>query len=161
VVVFYLAFWLLGAIINRGRWGHWVIFGLLVGAASYGGHLLGQLFQAPFWQLTARQGQEVVQGQLLAPLAIVAFVVGRELTIWFGAWVAARSPHERTQPRGAARIRAHARGGPADPAGLSIRRRPMSLPEEPGAEPAASVRRWPSCSRRSASSRCWSPGSGS
>ena len=90
VVVFYLAFWLLGAIINRGRWGHWVIFGLLVGAASYGGHLLGQLFQAPFWQLTARQGQEVVQGQLLAPLAIVAFVVGRELTIWFGAWVAAR-----------------------------------------------------------------------
>lgn len=90
VVVFYLAFWLLGSIINRGRWGHWVVFGLLVGAASYGGHLLGQLFQAPFWQLTAREGQEVVQGQLLAPLAIVAFVVGRELTIWFGAWVAAR-----------------------------------------------------------------------
>lgn len=90
VVVFYLAFWLLGAIINRGRWGHWVIFGLLVGLASYGGHLLGQLFQAPFWQLTARQGEELVRGQVLAPLAIVAFVVGRELTIWFGAWVAAR-----------------------------------------------------------------------
>ncbi|GAA1644726.1 ABC transporter [Microbacterium flavum] len=90
VAVFFLAFWLLGAIINRGRWGHWVIFGLFVGAASYGGHLLGQLFQAPFWQLTASQGQQVVQDQLLAPLAIVAFVVGRELTIWFGAWVAAR-----------------------------------------------------------------------
>jgi hypothetical protein len=56
VVVFFLAFWLLGAIINRGRWGHWVIFGLLVGAASYGGHLLGQLFQAPFWQLTGAAG---------------------------------------------------------------------------------------------------------
>jgi hypothetical protein len=90
VVVFYLAFWLLGAIINRGRWGHWVIFGLLVGLASYGGHLLGQLFQAPFWQLTASQGEELVKGQVLAPLAIVAFVVGRELTIWFGAWVASR-----------------------------------------------------------------------
>ena len=90
VVVFFLAFWLLGAIINRGRWGHWVVFGLLVGAASYGGHLLGQLFQAPFWQLTASQGEELVAGQLLAPLAIVALVVGRELTIWFGAWVAAR-----------------------------------------------------------------------
>ena len=90
VVVFYLAFWLLGAIINRGSWAHWVIFGLLVGVASYGGHLLGQLFQAPFWQLTASQGQEVVRGQLLAPLAIVAFVLGRELTIWFGGWVAAR-----------------------------------------------------------------------
>jgi len=90
VVVFYLAFWLLGAIINRGRWGAWVIFGLLVGAAAYGGHLLGQLFQAPFWTLTASQGAELVGEQLLAPLAVIAFVIGRELTVWFGAWVAAR-----------------------------------------------------------------------
>src|SRR6185437_3858692 len=41
VVVFFLAFWLLGAIINRGRWGLWVIFGLLVGFVAYGGYLLG------------------------------------------------------------------------------------------------------------------------
>ncbi|RLK48055.1 ABC transporter [Microbacterium telephonicum] len=90
VAVFFLAFWLLGAIINRGRWGAWVIFGLLVGLAAYGGHLLGQLFQAQFWTLTARQGAELVEGQLFAPLAIVAFVLGREITIWFGAWAAAR-----------------------------------------------------------------------
>lgn len=90
VVVFFISFWLLGAVINRGRWGHWVVFGLLVGVVAYAGHLLGQLFQAPFWSLTARQGADLVQGQLLAPLAIVAFVLGRELTIWFGAWVAAR-----------------------------------------------------------------------
>lgn len=90
VVVFFVAFWLLGAIINRGRWGIWVIFGLLVGIASYGGHILGQLFQAPFWSLTASEGAKVVEGSLLAPLAIAAFVIGRELTIWFGAWVASR-----------------------------------------------------------------------
>ena len=90
VVVFFIAFWLLGAIINRGRWGAWVIFGLLVGFASYGGHILGALFQAPFWELTASQGATLVEQQLFAPLAIVAFVVGRELTVWFGAWVAAR-----------------------------------------------------------------------
>lgn len=90
VVVFYVAFFLLGAIINRGRWGSWVIFGLLVGAASYGGHILGQLFQAPFWSLTAREGADLVESQLLAPLAVVAFIIGRELTIWFGAWVASR-----------------------------------------------------------------------
>lgn len=89
-VVFFLAFWFLGAIINRGRWGVWVVTGLLVGVAAYGGHLLGALFQAPFWLLTAREGAELVEGQLLAPLAIAAFVFGRELTIWFGAWVAAR-----------------------------------------------------------------------
>ncbi|WP_254359524.1 hypothetical protein [Microbacterium hominis] len=90
VVVFFLAFWLLGAIINRGRWGAWVILGVLVGAAAYGGHLLGQLFQAPFWTLTASQGAELVESQLLAPLAIAAFFFARELTIWFGAWAAAR-----------------------------------------------------------------------
>jgi hypothetical protein len=90
VAVFFVGFWLLGAIINRGRWGQWVILGLLVGAVAYGGHLLGQLFEAPFWTLTASQGAELVEGQVLAPLAIVAFILGREITIWFGAWVAAR-----------------------------------------------------------------------
>lgn len=90
VVVFYIGFWFLGALINRGRWGHWVVWGLLVGVIAYAGHLLGQAFQAPFWMLTAREGTQLLQDQALAPLAIVAFVLGRELTIWFGAWVAAR-----------------------------------------------------------------------
>jgi hypothetical protein len=90
VVAFFVGFWLLGAIINRGRWGHWVVWGLLVGVISWGGYLLGALFAAPFWMLTARQGVDVVQESVLAPLAIVALVLGRELTIWFGAWVAKR-----------------------------------------------------------------------
>lgn len=89
-VVFFLAFWLVGAIINRGRWGVWVHVGLLVGLAAYGGYLLGQLFQAPFWTLTPSEGADLVQGELLAPLAVASFVIARELTIWFGAWVAAR-----------------------------------------------------------------------
>ncbi|MEQ6899350.1 ABC transporter [Microbacterium sp. KR10-403] len=89
-VVFFVAFWLLGAIINRGRWGAWVIIGLLVGVAAWGGHLLGQLFEAPFWNVTASQGADIVDQQLFAPLAIAAFIIGRELTIWFGAWAAAR-----------------------------------------------------------------------
>lgn len=89
-VVFFLAFWLLGAIINRGRWGAWVIFGILVGLAAYGGHILGALFAAPFWAVNAQQGNEIVQQHLFAPLAIAAFVIGRELTIWFSAWVARR-----------------------------------------------------------------------
>lgn len=90
VVVFFIAFWLLGAIINRGRWGAWVIFGLLVGFAAWGGHILGQLFQSQFWMLTVNEGVALVQEQLWAPLAIAALVLGRELTIWFGAWAAAR-----------------------------------------------------------------------
>ncbi len=86
--VFYIALLIFVAIANRARWGYYVIFGLLVGLASYGGHLLGQLFQAPFWSLTASQGVALMESQLVAPLAFVAFVIGRELTIWFGAWIA-------------------------------------------------------------------------
>ena len=90
VVVFFFSFWLLGAIINRGRWGSWVVFGLLVGFASWGGYLLGQLFQEQFWNITASQGAQLMEQHVLAPLAIAAFIIGRELTIWFGAWAAAR-----------------------------------------------------------------------
>lgn len=96
VVVFFLGFWLLGAIINRGRWGLWVIFGIVVGVIAYGGHILGQLFEAPFWAIRASAAADVVNGELLAPLAIAAFVFARELTIWFGAWVA-RSGARKTE----------------------------------------------------------------
>lgn len=96
VVVFFLGFWLLGAVINRGRWGLWVVFGILVGIIAYAGHILGQLFEAPFWQLSASEGLDLAGAQLLAPLAIAAFVFARELTIWFGAWVA-RSGARKTE----------------------------------------------------------------
>ncbi|MDQ1123365.1 ABC transporter [Microbacterium trichothecenolyticum] len=89
-VAFYFGFWFLGALINRGRWGHWVVWGLTVGVVAWLGHLLGVLFAAPFWMVTPRQAVDLLQDNVLAPLAIVAFVLGRELTIWFGAWVAAR-----------------------------------------------------------------------
>lgn len=117
VAVFFISFWLLGAIINRGRWAHWVIFGLFVAFATYGGHLLGQLFQAPFWRITASEAAELVNEQMLAPLAIAAFVFARELTIWFGAWVArsgarkkelnaeAQAEYERTLEAGPAALR--------------------------------------------------------
>jgi hypothetical protein len=96
VVVFFLGFWFLGAIINRGRWGLWVVFGIIVGAIAYGGHILGQIFEARFWTISPSAGLELVGEQLLAPLAIAAFVFARELTIWFGAWVA-RSGARKTE----------------------------------------------------------------
>ena len=69
----------------------------------------------------ASEGAQLIDDQLLAPLAIASFVIGRELTIWFGAWVAARGQaRDRAQHRGAARVRAHARGRPEarSPVGL-------------------------------------------
>ena len=36
------------------------------------------------------RASQLIAEQLYAPLAIAAFIIGRELTIWFGAWAAAR-----------------------------------------------------------------------
>lgn len=117
VVVFFLSFWLLGAFINRARWGKWVTLGLFVAIATYGGYILGQLFQEPFWRITATESAELVGDQLLAPLAIASFIFARELTIWFGAWVArsgakkkalnaeAQAEYERTLEAGPAALR--------------------------------------------------------
>lgn len=90
VAVFWIAFWLLGAIINTGRWGQWVIWGLLVGLATLVANALGLLIEAPFWEITAREGAELFSSNLITVSSFIAFVLGRELTIWFGAWVAAR-----------------------------------------------------------------------
>jgi hypothetical protein len=90
VVVFFLGFWLLGAILNRARWAAWVLLGVFVAVIAYGGHILGALVDAPFWRLTASQGVEEAQRQMLSPLAIAALVFAREITVWFGAWVARR-----------------------------------------------------------------------
>jgi hypothetical protein len=89
-VLFFIGFWLLGAIINRGRWAHWVIFGIFVGAVSWFGYILGLMFQEPFWMLTPSEGVALIRDNMFAPLAVVAFILGRELTIWFGAWASAR-----------------------------------------------------------------------
>lgn len=97
VVTFFLGFWLLGAIINRGRWGTWVIFGLLVGVAAYGGFVLGFMVQEQFWTRSAEVTTVLAQEAFLSPLAIVALVLGRELTIWFGAWVARIGTHKEAQ----------------------------------------------------------------
>lgn len=90
VVVFFLGFWLLGAIVNRARWAAWVLLGIFVAAIAYLGHIAGALVDAPFWNLTGSEAATEVQDQLLSPLAIAAFVFAREITIWFGAWVARR-----------------------------------------------------------------------
>lgn len=96
VATFFIGFWLLGAIINRARWGYWVVFGLVVGLISWGGVILGALFEAPFWAIGSSQGLEIAGETLFSPLAVIAFIIGRELTVWFGAWVA-RSGARKTE----------------------------------------------------------------
>jgi len=89
VVGFYLGFLLLALIINRGGWPSWVYGGFVVALvtwlAAIGGALVDQAFA-----LTASEVVVFVQAQFLGLPAIIAFVVAREVTIWFGSFVATR-----------------------------------------------------------------------
>lgn len=90
IVAFLLAFWLLGVIVNRGRAAWWVVLGLFVGLAAYAGYVFGPVLTHPFWMVTASAAREAVVSALLHPVAIASFVIGREVTVWFGAWAARR-----------------------------------------------------------------------
>jgi hypothetical protein len=102
VITFFLGFWILGALINRGRWGLWVLFGLFVGLAAYGGLLLGVLVDNEFWTLSGDQAGMVVQSLLLSAPALVVLIIGREVTIWFGALMS-KIGHRKTEQNAAAK----------------------------------------------------------
>lgn len=88
VIAFFLGFWILGAIVNRGRWAFWVIFSLFVGIAAYGGLVLGALMEIEFWSAPGEMVGALVKTALVSPAAFIALVAGREVTVWFGALVA-------------------------------------------------------------------------
>lgn len=90
VVAFFLAFWLIGALINNGRWVAWVLLGFFVGLVAYAGHVFAPVLAGPFWWLTQSEGIALIEENLLTPFSIAAFIIGREVTIWFGGWAAKR-----------------------------------------------------------------------
>ncbi|GAB3618091.1 hypothetical protein GCM10027416_26480 [Okibacterium endophyticum] len=89
VVMFFIAMAVLAAIVNRGGWWAYVIGGFFVAVCAYGAYIGGVLVERAF-MLTPADVGPFVTSILLTPPAVVAFVVGREVPVWFGAWIAAR-----------------------------------------------------------------------
>ena len=90
VAAFFLAFWLLGAFLNTAKWGYWVVFGLLVGVAALAGHALGEIMQLNIFKVTPSQAADVANSAIFSLGGFIAFILGRELPIWFGGWIARR-----------------------------------------------------------------------
>lgn len=90
VVAFWLSFWLLGVFVNRARWWSWVVLGLFVALLTYAGFLGGVFFEAPFWKITGAQGVDLLTSTAFAPVGLIAFIIAREVTIWFGGWASRR-----------------------------------------------------------------------
>lgn len=89
VAVFFLGFALLAAIVNRGGWWAYAVFGLLVGVAVYLSYVGGALWTVA-WSITPEDVPGFVAQRWLDPLAIVAGVIAREVPIWLGGWIGAR-----------------------------------------------------------------------
>lgn len=90
VVFFFLAFALLAVVLNRAAWWTWAVFGLLVGFIVYFSYIGGSLIAVAAWQFTPEEAADFIGQRWADPYAIIAFIVARELPIWFGGWIAAR-----------------------------------------------------------------------
>ncbi|MFB6610047.1 hypothetical protein ACFCVO_07005 [Agromyces sp. NPDC056379] len=90
VVAFFVGFALLAAIVNRGPWWTYAVFGLLVGALVYFAYIGGSLLAVQAWTLTLEQANDFIAERWLDPFAIIAAVIAREIPIWLGGWIAAR-----------------------------------------------------------------------
>jgi len=90
VIFFFLAFTVLVAIVNRGGWWAYVLFGFLVAVVVYFSYIGGALLTVQAWNFTPQQAVNFLSTRWLDPGAIAAAVVAREVPIWAGAWIARR-----------------------------------------------------------------------
>jgi hypothetical protein len=89
-IFFFLSFALLIAIVNRGGWWAYVLFGFLVAVVVYFSYIGAALLSVQAWNFTPDEALRFVSQQWLNPGAIAAAVVAREVPIWTGAWIARR-----------------------------------------------------------------------
>ncbi len=95
-VLVFLVFMVLWALLaNRASWWAWVVGSLVVAALVYFVSIGILLLVAGGFGLTASQAAETFTGLALNPAIIVAVVLAREVSIWFGAVIAARGRRVR------------------------------------------------------------------
>lgn len=99
VIVFFLAYWLITLLVNRAGWWAHVLGAFVVALLVYAAHIVGAyLEQEGGWSAYASVFSMDLQslGQLvLAPLSVLAFILAREVPIWFGGIVARRGRKAR------------------------------------------------------------------
>jgi hypothetical protein len=90
VIVFFVAMVLLVQVLNRSRWWAYILGGLVVAALVYASYVGSSLLDQDFTRLTAEEAALFIGRQWVNPFAILAGVIAREVSVWTGAWLAAR-----------------------------------------------------------------------
>lgn len=75
---------------NRASWWAWVLGSLIIAALVYGVSIGVLLLVAGGFGLTASQAADTFTALALNPAIIVAALLAREVSVWFGAVIAAR-----------------------------------------------------------------------
>ncbi|TFB48437.1 hypothetical protein [Cryobacterium tagatosivorans] len=88
VIFFFIALAVLVALVNRGGWWAYVLFGFAVAAVVYFSYIGGALLTVQAWNYAPEEAVRFVNTLWLNPLAIAAAVIAREVPIWAGAWIA-------------------------------------------------------------------------
>ena len=91
VIVFFVVFALFALIVNRGNWVVWVLSSFVIAVITYFASIgIILLFEGVLAMTPTEANEKFGQLALSAPL-IVAGILAREITIWFGAAIAARA----------------------------------------------------------------------
>ena len=94
ILFVFLAYVGLIALVNRGGWWAYVLFGFIVAVVVYfsyiGGALLGLVFDGTADTVGTADLSRFVASLWLNPGAIAAGLIAREVPIWAGAWIARR-----------------------------------------------------------------------
>jgi hypothetical protein len=90
VIVFFVGMVLLIQVLNRARWWAYILGGLVVAVLVYASYVGSSLLDQDFTRLTAEEAGLFIGRQWVNPFAILAGVIAREVSVWTGAWLAAR-----------------------------------------------------------------------
>ncbi|MBO1740306.1 hypothetical protein [Leifsonia sp. TF02-11] len=90
VVAFFIGMVVLIQIVNRARWWAYILGGLFVAVFVYLVYIGAALIDNGFLQKNPGERQILLTQVWVAPFAVLAGVIAREVSIWTGAWLAAR-----------------------------------------------------------------------
>ncbi|WP_374009670.1 hypothetical protein [Leifsonia sp. LS-T14] len=91
VLAFFIGMVVLIQILNRSRWWAYILGGLFVGVFVYFVFIGANLIAAQYWTRTPNELAILLRSLWVSPFAVLAGVIAREISIWTGAWLAARS----------------------------------------------------------------------
>jgi hypothetical protein len=90
IVAFFVGMVVLIQIINRARWWAYILGGLFVAVFVYLVYIGAELSDAHYLSRNAEEQALILSRVWVNPFAVIAGVIAREMSVWTGAWLAAR-----------------------------------------------------------------------